>query len=1146
MSEDPSSQDEEQPSSEAFVVEPLQFARIDVRHLTSLPLLRGRFISLLKASRNQLHPSHNIRLEIVSVQYQRNTFTPTFEPGCLNLSNPVHRFLQTQLREMIDEAIIEKVIVAAVSKNKRGGMPCFRLIDENGSTVPAEKQAVPVDEDVEKNDFCDYGLEMNASLRIRFTDLLETAGPTGPATMTLSELSANLCEFDRRTLELLLMHAKRDPPPSHLAHLQVAGIMESCGRERGATDTSHSVAAYQTLVEREHLDKEAAGFATDVDVSDAGGFLAVESKMFYETEQALEAYENSFRVSAPSKLNADRTTKRGRPRNDGPRKRKEQEGEGPPRSRKRRKVEDDGEPKEPKKRGRPRKIWSESEVNSPPKKRGRPSKVKVESKTEVVPKKPTLSVKVAKAKKPATPSKRATKARPVLKSPMPEDDEDKEEAVGDPNPVPQTEEAQPMEVVEEGANLAQSEEMDVDETASTLVASTFQSAMDIEETSLDLVSKKPLKKPKAYSLPRVNVSNLRRENEACRVIEGFGGIVNLQCRDFYEGHIALLDELARTGEPASGPPSTRIDKRTATFRFKALEEKGRLKQLRTTVATPSGPSRPLNIVYLPEVTDEQLAQFLAGLGRLIDEQLEYGPVPTGFEGREPSLRVLKFSKAPDEVESLFACDDESIRQNLLTERTTMCQISWSVGTFQSVFNRDLTRETHYPYFSLVSRPNLPLFLYLGLVPPTSHHESIVQYLATEAGRVTLVKDLPAELHETLQIGRARSRSRILDLLDKLRMLHLVVPLQPAASENPFVTCAPNGVCPTSFDVAFHESPVYWMFTSIAPVHLWAPRKSESETTPPFWKQVPVVSSGDASEYWDLLHKSCTDPNLTVPPIVEDNHLDLVTPTPTLGRVLRRASCWSARYVFSWHQIQYLKRFIDNTSRTTPLDQGDECKAQIDKICWVLSAPSEAVREYYLSFHARIQRETEKASRRHRKSKEERAIFKVQTQLFSRIALLICTIHELPSGASRGTADLLCASSSVLSLCGKVEIAVCCALCGEQQEIYLKRVLSHSLQKEPGVANICRCKYYVLMCRDSVGCCVVQDRFKELKQEIERRERVREALAMVVDYKGDDKVDNKDVSMMVVDDKGDDKVDDKDVSMEMLDAVERDVFMEVVG
>ncbi|KAJ7575416.1 hypothetical protein C8J56DRAFT_1119898 [Mycena floridula] len=85
----------------------------------------------------------------------------------------------------------------------------------------------------------------------------------------------------------------------------------------------------------------------------------------------------------------------------GPRKRKEQEGEG--------------EPKEAKKGGRPRKISSESEVNSPPKKRGRPSKVKVEPKTEVVPKKPTLSVKVAKAKKPAIPSKRATKARPALK-----------------------------------------------------------------------------------------------------------------------------------------------------------------------------------------------------------------------------------------------------------------------------------------------------------------------------------------------------------------------------------------------------------------------------------------------------------------------------------------------------------------------------------------------------------------------------------------------------------------------------------------------------------------------------------------------------------------------------------------------------------
>ncbi|KAJ7592456.1 hypothetical protein C8J56DRAFT_885615 [Mycena floridula] len=96
---------------------------------------------------------------------------------------------------------------------------------------------------------------------------------------------------------------------------------------------------------------------------------------------------------------------------------------------------------------------------------------------------------------------------------------------------------------------------------------------------------------------------------------------------------------------------------------------------------------------------------------------------------------------------------------------------------------------------------------------------------------------------------------------------------------------------------------------------------------------------------------------------------------------------------------------------------------------------------------------------------------------------------------------------ICSICRKVDMGVGCALCGEQREMYLENVLSHCLEKEPGVATICRCD----------GCRAVQEKLRELRYEIERREHVREADAMVVD--------------------------DKDVSMESLDGMERDVIME---
>lgn len=45
----------------------LDFTPIDARHLSSLPLIRGRVVKLLKASRNQMHASQNLLITLVGV-----------------------------------------------------------------------------------------------------------------------------------------------------------------------------------------------------------------------------------------------------------------------------------------------------------------------------------------------------------------------------------------------------------------------------------------------------------------------------------------------------------------------------------------------------------------------------------------------------------------------------------------------------------------------------------------------------------------------------------------------------------------------------------------------------------------------------------------------------------------------------------------------------------------------------------------------------------------------------------------------------------------------------------------------------------------------------------------------------------------------
>lgn len=141
----------------------------------------------------------------------------------------------------------------------------------------------------------------------------------------------------------------------------------------------------------------------------------------------------------------------------------------------------------------------------------------------------------------------------------------------------------------------------------------------------------------------INISALRRENELYRVIEQLGGVVNLQTKEIYEAHTALLDTMARDGEPASAPVGTRIDKRTAESTLKSLENKGRIKMLKTSLVSTSGASKPACLLYFPDTPQEKLNEYIRQLSegthtpsvstpspvKTLEEPVEYGP---GFRG----------------------------------------------------------------------------------------------------------------------------------------------------------------------------------------------------------------------------------------------------------------------------------------------------------------------------------------------------------------------------------------------------------------------------------------------------------------------------------------------------------------------------------
>ncbi|KAJ2930499.1 hypothetical protein H1R20_g6596, partial [Candolleomyces eurysporus] len=999
----------------------LQFTPIDSRHLSSLPLVKARIVKLLKASQNNIHASNNLLLTL----------------GFSNPTKTDRRFFQSRIRELIQQGVIEKVIVPSNRKKSTGSsVKCFRLVNENAEQKDDEEGILVQADDSRDDDIVgdDSGVKANITIHKQIIDLLEESGTSG---MTLNELSTALANFDKRTIELFLARAEKSQPPKHLADLGIAGLMETSGRER--RHRYFTVAAYQKLVAAEQLDKASAGFG-DIDISEAGGFYPLHDAMFFNDINDLQRFQDTFnRVSRPSKrqfknpILPDGTVKQGRPRKNAA---KDGESSNTAKGNKRKRDATDGAEREmeddeastarkktcvdspelqpqssssvAKKRGRPKKVQptdvaqgdipegGEDPSTSRPKKRGRPPKRKAGNVEETEP------MNVTKRTRPAEQGDVPTEAsiaNSLLPSPP---DAPPAQVTENQNPLAQAPIHPPLD--------AQRPNSSHDQTDPTQTAMTTEPPIP-RETPAPSAGRTDTT-PKG-GRGRVNVSHLRRENEILRVLEEAGGIFNIQTKEFYDAHTALLDALAKAGEPTSAPVGTRTDKRTATLTIDGLETKGKVKQLKTSVTTHTGVNKPANIVYLPSVSQEQLNLFLAELARgpqpsipssgsavKIQEPVEYGADPSVSSRGILPLQLLqleqpgenkkeRWSKNTARANQLFAHDDATIRDVLLAERTTLGQLyGFIVG--KTARAREFHLSTLEALASDTASPNIipgsriveltyfshdiPVRLFTAYVSALSHSEQLTSLFATEEGRNTPVKDLPNDLHTQLQVGRSRARSRLLDLFELLLTLKLVTPLKPSTSTQPWIACSPHESHPTAFDVWVdhawtsstpHAAPSYWYFNTQAPIYLWG----MSESDPPFWKTVSVANSEISREYWQLLKEASMNSHLPTPAGAAKpaEPLDFSVST---ARSLRRLVSWKADYVLTWHQARFFEKSIDIASGSTVLEEEDldTREDKLKRLCWVTSAPRSTVENYLRTAQTRIMNDQDKIRSQVRESK----------------------------------------------------------------------------------------------------------------------------------------------------------------------------------
>ncbi|KAG1730414.1 uncharacterized protein EDB91DRAFT_786767 [Suillus paluster] len=508
-----------------------------------------------------------------------------------------------------------------------------------------------------------------------------------------------------------------------------------------------------------------------------------------------------------------------------------------------------------------------------------------------------------------------------------------------------------------------------------------------------------------------NISHLRRENEFFRVIQDLGGIANLHTKHFFDAHIALLNDMAQRGEPASAPSGTRIDKRTADATIKNMESRSRIKVLKTTVFSATGSTRPASLVYLPDTPQEKINAFLHDLShsaptpnvppvKTFEEPVDFG-APSGVLQRTTlplhllqietpgkdggEHQVLDVAKA----EELFSYDSETIRDVLLTERTTVAQLYgfrvgkaarlrdfhvFTLGLLEQHSSPRIVSHEHLMIDISLYQLDVPIAVYCSFIAVLSYDEELSTLMASAEGREILVRDLPSRISAKLQVGKSRSKSRVLELLDTLRLLGLVTPYEPSTDENADFRCTlPDGRTVAVRAASFEgwrvstpsAAPQYWRFNETAPLYLWA----LSDSCPSYWRHVSVKSRCDGVAFWDELHKVSRDvayARSTVCP----THGTLGPPANTLlVRFLRRRVSWDLEYHLTWHQKRYLDNSVDSATARSPLDEEDS-DSRLQQICRVLSAPRAPVVAYLKEAAEKALREMKKARARQKRDEAE--------------------------------------------------------------------------------------------------------------------------------------------------------------------------------
>lgn len=505
--------------------------------------------------------------------------------------------------------------------------------------------------------------------------------------------------------------------------------------------------------------------------------------------------------------------------------------------------------------------------------------------------------------------------------------------------------------------------------------SRLEAMIPLDESSLSIDdSRTPVKQPSR------NLTALRRENELLHLVELAGGIVNTSATEFFDKYRDVKEALVKAGETASAPVSATMDRRTLTYTIDKLQTSGKLKMLTTNTTASNGSQRIAKIIFLPSLSEDDVRTFIASLGFQSPITLGSGaksrtdrdakktiPIPQAEEIGNPIVqarRLLNISDDEERICQLLTQDDKVVRQVFLLERETVSQLyGYLPGKASRARNLHLyvsklfeNRSTSSSIVSSDSRiidwtlleRDLPLELYCMCFKAHHFNSDLLGSLRSLDRRSMLLHAIPSEWAHALHIGRSKSRSQIFSLLDFLRRLKIVVPLEECLLDEPHtITFCDSLNRPRAFRTGsnfrrtsnYSLQPKFWKFNISAPIYLYAAKQmpiprlrearlSTEEETRIFWNELKSASS---DEYSIQMMQQAT---------ITDEQ-----PDETAANILRRSVSWMTEYKLTGFQKQYLERSISHILSNKPVQELESGPPLLRRLCEVSSAPLSTVQEF---------------------------------------------------------------------------------------------------------------------------------------------------------------------------------------------------------